>query len=268
MAGLRVATVLACSLLTAQLLTAEPLRLVGDDFCPYNCETSTDNPGYLVEVLEAIFAAQGIGVTYQLKPWSRAVHMVSKGEAHILLANTYQSAPDPQLQLVMGEDSTCFLARSNFAWQYSTHTDLHQQRLGVIQGYHYDSNGPLDQYLNSNPALVYRAKGELPLRNLMAMLLEERIDLVLDNCNVLKRKVSKLGIAHLTRVAGVLPGYRANLHIAFSPADPLAPERLELVRSGLNELRRNGRLAQILQRYAVDDWQTPTPESVSTAQTN
>jgi polar amino acid transport system substrate-binding protein len=251
----RALALLASCLLSSQLLATEPVRLVGDEFCPYNCDPASGKPGYMVEVLEEIFAAQGMTINYRLKPWSRAVHVVANGGAQILLANTYNSAPNKRLQLVMGEDSTCFLARNNYTWHYSDIPELQQHRLGAIQSYHYDSGGPLDQYLRSNHPQVYLAKGELPLRSLMSMLLQERIDLVLDNCNVLKRKVSKMDIAKQTRLAGTLPDYHADLHIAFSPADPDAEQLMALVRDGLAELRRNGRLAEILKAYNVNDWQ-------------
>ena len=64
MTSLRVITVLLCSLFAAHVQAAEPLRLVGDDFCPYNCDASNGKPGYIVEVLEEIFATQGIAVKY------------------------------------------------------------------------------------------------------------------------------------------------------------------------------------------------------------
>lgn len=254
----------ACCLLSTPVLAADPVRMVGDEFCPYNCDPTSGKPGYMVEVLKEIFAAQGIPATYRLKPWSRAVQVVTKGEAQILLANTYNSAPDKRLQLVMGEDSTCFLARNDYAWHYHDIAELQRHRVGVIQGYHYDSGGTLDQYLRSKSPQVYQAKGELALRSLMSMLLQERVDLVLDNCNVLKRKVQKMGIASSTRLAGTLPDYHADLHVAFSAADPRADHLLNLAREGLAELRRTGRLAQILSDYSVDDWQPnavppPTP---------
>ena len=248
-------TLLISWMVSAPALAAEPIRLVGDEFCPYNCDPASGKPGYMVEVLEEILAAQGLTLSYRLKPWSRAVQVVANGGAQILLANTYNSAPDKRLQLVMGEDSTCFLTRRTYTWHYSDISELQQHRLGAIQSYHYDSGGPLDQYLRSNHPQVYLAKGELPLRSLMSMLLQERIDLVLDNCNVLKRKVSKMGIAEQTRQAGTLPDYRADLHIAFSPADPDAEQLMAQVRDGLAELRRNGRLAEILKAYNVNDWQ-------------
>lgn len=253
--SLRVITVLLCSLFAAHVQAAEPLRLVGDDFCPYNCDAANGKPGYIVEVLEEIFATQGIAVKYQIKPWSRAVRMVAKGNADILLANTYNSAPDPRLQLVMGEDSTCFLTRSDVSWRFTDMADLYRQRLGVIQGYHYDSDGPLDQHLRSNNPLVYQAKGESALRSLLLMLMQERVDLVLDNCNVLKAKVSKMDLGQRTQITGVLPGYRADLHIAFSPADPEATHLMNIVREGVADMRRTGRLAAILQRYSVTDWE-------------
>lgn len=248
-------TLLTSCLFSASVVAAEPIRLVGDEFCPYNCDPASGKPGYMVEVLEEILAAQGLTINYRLKPWSRAVQVVANGGAHVLLANTYNSAPDKRLQLVMGEDSTCFLTRHTDPWRFTDVTALQQHRIGVIQGYHYDAGGPLDQYLRSNHPQVYLAKGELPLRGLMSMLLQERIDLVLDNCNVLKRKVSKMDIAEQTRLAGTLPDYHADLHIAFSPADPDAEQLMALVRDGLAELRRNGRLAAILQTYNVNDWQ-------------
>lgn len=246
---------LLCSLFAAHVQAAEPLRLVGDDFCPYNCDAASGKPGYVVEVLEEIFVGHVSAVEYQMRPWSRAVRMVTNGDADILLANTYNSAPDPHLQLVMGEDSTCFLTRRDTRWRFTDMADLYQQRLGVIQGYHYDSGGPLDQHLRSSNPLVYLAKGESPLRSLLLMLTQQRLDVVLENCNVLTTKVSKMNLGPRTQIVGKLPGYRADLHIAFSPADPEATRLMNRVREGLADMRRTGRLAAILQRYSVPDWE-------------
>jgi polar amino acid transport system substrate-binding protein len=234
--------------------SGETLRLVGDDFCPYNCGAAGAQQGYMVDLLREIFAAHGIQVEYRTVPWSRAIHMVSRGDAEVLIANTEHNTPAVDLQLLLGEDSTCFFARVDSGWNFSDLEDLKQQRIGVIQGYHYDDQGPLDAHIQSGSGLVHFANGEFALYGNLSMLDKGRLDVVLENCNVGHYNIRKLGLEQQLHSAGQLPGYRAGLYVSFSPAKPQSVLRLEQLRTGLNGMRSSGQLASLLEKYAVSDW--------------
>jgi polar amino acid transport system substrate-binding protein len=238
----------------APVLAEQSLRLVGDEFCPYNCEAEGQKQGYMIDLLREVFAAQGFEVEYRTVPWSRAIRMVQGGDAEVLIANTEHNTPAADLQLLLGEDSTCFFTRADSAWRYSDMQDLQQQRLGVIQGYHYDDTGPLDAHIKSGSSLVHIASGETALQNSLSMLQKGRIDVVPENCNVGRYNIRKLGLEQQLHSAGQLPGYRAGLYVSFSPALAQSLQWLEQLRAGVEAMRSSGQLALLLEKYAVNDW--------------
>jgi polar amino acid transport system substrate-binding protein len=266
---------LSALLLFGGPLQAEPLVLVGDDFCPYNCEDSGNYQGYMVDLLTRIYSEQGYQVEYHLTPWSRALQMVRSGSADILLANTSANSPDPALAYVLGEDSTCFFTRADTQWRYSDLASLQAMRLGVIQDYHYDDIGPLDEYIRGNiedHSKVVSAKGPHALSNNFRMLVAKRLDVVLENCNVGSSALRRLDLAAKVIPAGNMSGYRDDLHVSFAPANPQSAARMQLLKEGVERLRANKQLAPILDKYAVRDWlaapasQTAPAGSASAAQ--
>jgi polar amino acid transport system substrate-binding protein len=48
------------------------------------------------------------------------------------------------------------------------------------------------------------------------------------------------------------------LYIAFSPSDPRSPAYAALLSEGVVRLRASGRLAAILARYGLADWEDPS----------
>jgi polar amino acid transport system substrate-binding protein len=237
------------------------LRLVGDDFCPYNCMADGEQQGYMIDLLREVFATHDIQVDYRTVPWSRSIRMVSQGSAEVLIANTENSSPAPQLQLLLGEDSTCFFARVDSGWKFSDLEDLQQQRIGVIQGYHYDGEGPLDAFINSGSSLVHFANGEFALPGNLSMLSKGRLDVVLENCNVGRYNIRKMGLEQELHAAGQLPGYSDGLYVTFTPAAEQSTQWLEQLRTGVEQMRSSGQLAALLEKYSVKDWVQAPPAS-------
>jgi ABC-type amino acid transport substrate-binding protein len=58
------------------------------------------------------------------------------------------------------------------------------------------------------------------------------------------------------RKLGCEPG-QAPLFIAFSAGTPRAREYLQLLDTGIDELRANGELSVMLRRYGLGDWEAP-----------
>ncbi|MDF3843731.1 ABC transporter substrate-binding protein, partial [Pseudomonas citronellolis] len=67
-------TALCCA--AALGATAEPLRLGGDDWCPYLCPQTPEKPGYL---LEGLGQALPEPPQFENLPWSRALQMAREG---------------------------------------------------------------------------------------------------------------------------------------------------------------------------------------------
>ena len=66
------------TILTAGFATAATITIRTDMWAPYTDEPG-EKPGYMVEVAEAIFTANGDKIDYQLMPWTRCLEDVKKG---------------------------------------------------------------------------------------------------------------------------------------------------------------------------------------------
>ncbi len=45
------------------------ITLAADIWCPYNCDSKDERPGFMVELAKEIFQKKGINVQYVIVPW-------------------------------------------------------------------------------------------------------------------------------------------------------------------------------------------------------
>lgn len=237
---------------TAGAARAEAIRLRADDWCPFNC--SVAKKGYGVEVAEAVFAAAGLQVQYQLEPWSRSLEDCLRGGNDAVIGAAPVDSPD----LVFGEepigqwDST-FVVRKGRDWRYEGVASLEQVKLAAIIGYIYmDPVGGYIEANKKNRARVNQIGGTQPLEQSLKMVAAGRIDTTLESRAVLDYKLKEMGLADALDYAG---GTQSGpIYIAFSPKNPKAHDYARLLDQGIRAMRADGRLKQILDRYGVRDW--------------
>jgi polar amino acid transport system substrate-binding protein len=70
----------AVSTLAGPASTAATLRLVTDQWIPYENLSDTAAPGFSTEILKHVFAGMGQEVSFEEFPWARAARMVFRGE--------------------------------------------------------------------------------------------------------------------------------------------------------------------------------------------
>ncbi|HYX33720.1 MAG TPA: hypothetical protein VE954_11450, partial [Oligoflexus sp.] len=61
------------------------VQLVANEWCPQHCEKNHEHKGYIIEIVVAAFAAEGITTQISYMPWLRAMHEVKKGNFDGLL---------------------------------------------------------------------------------------------------------------------------------------------------------------------------------------
>jgi polar amino acid transport system substrate-binding protein len=232
----------------------EPLRLRADYWCPYNCTPGTANPGYMVEIAMRAAARLGLAADYQLMPWDRAMSEVRAGSIDGAIGATMLEAEGLILSEPLGFDADCFFVSANSDWRYQGPDSLKGVLLGAISGYTHDE-GPIDAYISAhsgpNGAVTTTSGDEASARNVRLLLLR-RIDVLLDSEAVVKTEAGKLGRSTLIRQVGCLKALP--LHIAFSSKYRSAAAMVEALRLEVAELRKSGRLAEMLGRYGLVDW--------------
>ncbi|HFH3420639.1 TPA: substrate-binding periplasmic protein [Pseudomonas aeruginosa] len=239
---------LALSCAAPLLSLAEPLRFAGDDGCPYLCPGTPQRPGYLVEALSQVLREPP---HFDSLPWPRAVQMVRDGHRDGLVGayglDGLRVGSEP-----IGWVEQAFYTRHDSDWRYSGDASLLGQRLGLAQGY---VNNPRFEAWRSQAGdddlhlQVLGGERVLP-RNLQKLLLG-RIDVLLEDRDIIEHYLEHHPqLAGQVRRAGELPG-RQPLHVGLSPHLPEVDARLAELDEGLRQLRREGTLKVLGERYRL-----------------
>ncbi|BBO70486.1 amino acid ABC transporter substrate-binding protein [Desulfosarcina alkanivorans] len=234
---------------------AHDIVLVADPWPPFNMEPGGDREGYLIDVARAVFEPAGYTVTYRTVPWKRAIEGVRTGRytGAVGASNTDAAGfvfPDEEL----ARNTLAFFTRGDHPWVFDGPASIETVSLGVAAGYDYRQwlNGYIAAHRNDEQRVQVIA-GVQPLKQNLKKLLLERIDVVVDTEAAIRYTAKEMGIWEQIKFAGhgVEPAY---IHIAFSPALAESPELAGLLSRGIVNLRRSGRLKEILDRYGLHDW--------------
>ena len=241
-------------LLVAVSALASTLTVRADNWPPYNGDPTAAKPGYMIEVLKEIFEPQGITIDYQLMPWTRALHDVNTGKFDAVVGTDAEESPEMILpEENFGLLSNAMYIRKNTAWRYKGVSSLEGMRLGVIDGYSY---GPVvDAYIeqNRNSGKVFVVNGDDALPKLIKMLQAGRIDVVVEDANVMMYTLGSLSATNIV-AAGDLSDERMYLQLGLTPNKETSRKYEKMFNEGIAKLCASGRLQQILGSYGVQDW--------------
>lgn len=245
---------LAFTLLTAGCAAAATIEVRADQWPPYNDEPGSAQPGYVVELLEAIFAPQGHEINYQLLPWARTLADVRKGSVDAAIGTDRDESADFVFPAEpCGINQNGFFVKAGNAWKFDGAESLKSVRLGVIQGYGYYSE--LDDYLAAptSKGKFYEATGDDALPKLIKMLQAGRIDVLIENVNVMNSTLQGLNLGKAVTTAG-LYAESPSIYVAFSPAKDSSQEYSKIYDAGIVALRKSGQLEKIMSSYGLKDW--------------
>lgn len=242
---------LALALGAGSAAAAETLRLRADSWCPYNCDPGSDRPGYMVDIAKAVFEPQGITVEYRVLPWTEAVETARSGGAEGVIGATADDAPGFVFGAkALGFSSNILAARKGYRFTYDGVRSLEGQRLAAVRDYSYGEE--LDAFIAKGGG-VRLAEGDNAKMQNIELLLAGTVDLVLEDQNVMEYSLTAAGLTGLLDLHRT--GKTTPLHIAFSPANPRSADYARMLDQGVAELRASGRLAEILKRYGLTDWE-------------
>lgn len=234
-----------------------PIKLMADEWCPYNCAPHKE-PGYTIEIFKEIFKNKASNVDYKIADWTMAIDQTRDGKNDVLVAATIGDAPDLIYpKEIIGLSRLCFYSTPSIRWKYKSLDSLKNIKLGVIKSYSYGDK--LDNYIKDNQENSRKidfTPGEVPLDELSKKLLSSRIDLIVENENVMNHYLKKSKQDKLMRNIGCEETLK--VYMAFSPKNPNALKYSQEFDEGIKELRKSGKLKEILQKYSVSDWENPT----------
>lgn len=231
----------------------QQLIVAADAWCPYNCEATSHDRGFMIDAASEILGKYGYEVVYRNQAWTNAMRDVRLGQVDAVVGAGASETKDlvPAFE-PLGINKTCFFTSSKKNFHYTGVTSLNTVKLGVIAGYLYSDL--IDRYIEEHRIHYNRVQlvtGDKPLLQNIKKLQAGRIDALAENEMVMNFSMRKFNITGL-RNAGCEK--ETALYIAFSPKRADAKKLAEIMNGGMPEIRRNGRFRTILKHYGVADW--------------
>ena len=243
-------------LLLNSFLKAENITLVADEWCPYNCSAKNEDKGYLIELAKEVFQSKGYTVEYIIAPsWEKAIKDVREGRFNGALGSFKTDTPDfifPTESL--GVSNMVMVTRKNFNWKYkdvsSFENIILSHDLGVTLN-NKEIDNYIEKYKNDNTK-VKNISGNKSINYDIKRLKYKRIDLFFEDEYVLKyysdinTNNSRIKIAEVAS--------KTDVYISFSPKLKSSKKYAKILSDGIIELRKNGKLQIILNKYGLKDW--------------
>lgn len=235
---------------------ARPIVIASDPWCPYACDPEADGrEGYMVDMIREIFEGAGMKVEYRVVNFAMMKRMARDGSATALPgAATTMDGAIRLPELAQGNSANAVALNRTLAFKFSKPQDFEPYRLGVIKDYDY--GGVLQEYVDQNTRnpdriLVLSGFGYSHLVQGLRMLSAGRMDMLLDDHNVLRWQIRRMGLEQHVTTMGL--GDDADLFVGFSENDPRAPVLTQMMADGTRHLRASGRLAAIMRNYGLEE---------------
>lgn len=209
-----------------------------DNFPPYNFIRDGEKTGLDTDIVRAVLAQIGVDENLQVYPWSRALGMLENGSADLL----YQVVDTPERRarfILVGplrRGRTVLAVRAGESFAPRGIDGLKGHSVGVVRAFRYTAefdDAALDRVVaNDNQTLV-------------RMLVGQHVDVIVGDYNTLTFIAQQQGVADRIRLLPTPLGEVAR-YVAL-PKD--RAEKAERFRRGLETIRANGTLDQILKHW-------------------
>lgn len=233
---------------------AETILLKSDKWCPYICNPNSTKDrmkGYVVDVAKVVFERKGHNVVFQLDNWTNSIESVRFGVATGIAATTKADAPDFIYPAkILGHNKDCFYVKAKDPWEFITLANLKNRKIGIVESYAYSA--PLLSYFREYPDQITKAHGDDPLLLNIDSLNANKINTIVENPNVFNFYTESKKIRDHYEEAGCTDG--DPIYIGFSPKNPRSKEFAKIIEDGIEELRKDGTLGMILEKYSLKDW--------------
>lgn len=248
---------MALILLSLTSAHGDAVSIRADEWSPINNDPRALNRGIMIELAETLLADAGHTVDYKVMQWEDALVAVKAGEHDCVVGALKTDVPTgfitPKMPWVVSQQTV--YARADRDYRVNSINDLNAYTLGVSDGYSYGQ--ALDDYRDANannPARIYIARSNRPVRDLMLRLNTSQIQLALETSVVMEYNIVSANLVGRIKAVGTPVKTREDLYIACSSAMPTSKRYIAIFDEGLPKLRASGKFAEILKRYNVSDW--------------
>ncbi|QJB56422.1 transporter substrate-binding domain-containing protein [Pseudodesulfovibrio sp. zrk46] len=255
-------TLVLCILFLAGVFFALPVvaedsvvRVHSDIWMPYNGVPGSDEEGYAVDILREIFTPHDIRVEYADRSWNRSVLGLEQGGTDLVIGAFKFEVPNCIFPETTIGETVMGLYSTNPHLKINDYDGLRDLKIGIVSGWGYRKW--LLEDAEKHPENYIRLYGDEAFPKLMELLLAHRVQLIPGSSMVMNYQIKRNGLQDKVFFVGYGPSPKSEkLYYAFSPLHPERSRRLaKIVDDGMKRLRESGRLAAILAKYGLSDWE-------------
>ncbi|MFT4651220.1 MAG: polar amino acid transport system substrate-binding protein [Flavobacteriales bacterium] len=240
---MKIRIVILFLLLIASPLRAEPLRIVTEDFPPYNFQVDNKAKGLCSEIVQAVLKQLNLQVTIEFYPWARA-YEIAQAEKNILIYSIGRLPEREALFHWVGAiapiKTSLYKLKSNNSVQVNSIIQAKKYLIGASLG---------------DMRLIYLQRHQFPYLKIVSshilnirLLANNRIDLIaFDEASFAQKLQDENLDASLFERVFRLDELSAQTYMAFSPGSDT--DLIRAFRNGLKAIKMNGIYNQIQMRY-------------------
>ncbi|GLT16922.1 hypothetical protein GCM10007938_06990 [Vibrio zhanjiangensis] len=236
-------------LLLPAVCSAQTVTIGADEWFPMNGEPNSATPGFMIEIADKALTVSGMSLDYKIVPWERAIFMAREGKIDCIVGASSEEVPD----FVFGKeeyarDHMTFYVNNGDSWKFDNVESLNGKKIGIISGYGYSEI--IDDWLESNGQAM---AGNNALEKNIKKLQSKRIDAVIDSKLVMDAKLKEMNLTGQIVSAGTVDE-QYSLYIACGPNNPKSQSIVSALDTGIKQLRSQGEVNSIMQKYGLTDW--------------
>jgi polar amino acid transport system substrate-binding protein len=229
------------------------LTLTSDYWCPWVCSDS-QNPGFSVEVAQAIYKPLGYNVTVQPMSWVKSIAAARSGKITAAIGGDKMdtSISDfvfPETPIAVQSNIFVSLKKANF--EYKNINSLKKLKIGIVSGYHFD--GEIGQYIEQNygnSRIIMQALGKNASENMLKKLAIGKVNLYVDDADVINYLLQKAKIADQITIGSKVGNDMAS-YLIFSPALPNSKGLAAEFDEGMKRIKADGSYDSIMAKYSI-----------------
>ncbi|MCX6119250.1 MAG: transporter substrate-binding domain-containing protein, partial [Proteobacteria bacterium] len=112
---------------------AESIILAADNWCPYNCEPTSLDRGFMIDIVSEVLKKHGYKVEYKNLNWTKAMEDVAAGRIDGLVGAGASEAKNLVItENPLGINKTCFYGNYGTKIRFKDVQSLKNIKIGVI----------------------------------------------------------------------------------------------------------------------------------------
>jgi len=237
--------------------SADVITIRADEWLPYNGPLNRKPAGYMIELADAIAATNKHSIDYNTMPWDDAVASARKGDIDCVVGALKSDAEGFAFpEESWGKSLNGIYALNDTTWRYSGIESFSSVRVAVISEYSYTEE--IDAYIEQHKddptkVVVVNSTGRA-LMNAVSRLVSGKADVLIEDVNVAASTFKRMNMSDRMAQVGIA-GEAEPMYVACTPASPRGKLFADMFSKGTAELRASGKLAEILEKYGLSDWQ-------------